>query len=440
MVLRLQGRMRQVIGVLGALVLLSIAVRVARAESLTEAWKLALEHDSAYAAVESEHASATAELAAARGARWPSLEVSGSETQLNDAPFLDINTPAGELISPKLWNHDRIGMAAAQVALPLYTGGQISAGIHAAQHQVAAAAALETGAAQDLRLAVTEAYIGVLRSQQTLAVAEANVSGLKAHLADVQVMYDKEAVARNDLLAAQVASANAEQQRLIGANAVRIAAAGYNRLVGQPLERVPELEDHLPPAELADSVTLEALIAQAVSNRPELQARATQALAFEARAEAERGKNGPQVAVTAGYNHLDNTFLNRQDFASIALGVHWTLFDGGQVAQHAAALRSAARASQQQLADRESRVALEVQEAWLDRQAAVARLAASHEAVEQAEENLRIARELYRSGLGTNTQVLDAQTLQATSTSNRDNAELDVLLAGYRLQHAVGGL
>jgi outer membrane protein TolC len=141
--------MRQVIGVLGALVLLSIAVRVARAESLTEAWKLALEHDSAYAAVESEHASATAELAAARGARWPSLEVSGSETQLNDAPFLDINTPAGELISPKLWNHDRIGMAAAQVALPLYTGGQISAGIHAAQHQVAAAAALETGAAQD---------------------------------------------------------------------------------------------------------------------------------------------------------------------------------------------------------------------------------------------------------------------------------------------------
>jgi outer membrane protein TolC len=92
------------------------------------------------------------------------------------------------------------------------------------------------------------------------------------------------------------------------------------------------------------------------------------------------------------------------------------------------------------LADRESRVALEVQEAWLDRQAAVARLAASHEAVEQAEENLRIARELYRSGLGTNTQVLDAQTLRATSTSNRDNAELDVLLAGYRLQHAVGGL
>jgi outer membrane protein TolC len=144
------------------------------------------------------------------------------------------------------------------------------------------------------------------------------------------------------------------------------------------------------------------------------------------------------LALTAGYNHFDNTFLNRQDFASVGVGVRWTVFDGGQSAQRAVALRSAARASQQQMADQQSRIELQVRESWLDRDTAAARVAASGEAVAQAEENLRIARELYRSGIGTNTQVLDAQTLRAISTSNRDNAQLDLVLAGYRLQHAVG--
>ena len=434
---RKQSAMRS-LGAPIAITIFSMSWSVAKAESLVEAWTLALEHDGAYAAVQSHHAAAAADLAAARGARWPSLEVNGSETQLNDATYFNINTPAGALMSPNLWNHDRIGMAAAQVSLPLYSSGEISADINAAKHHAEAAAAIETGAAQDLRFAVTEAYIEVLRSQRALAVAEANASSLAAHRADVQVMYDKEAVALNDLLSARVATANAEQDRLRAANALHVTSAAYNRLLGQPLDRLPELEAKVPPAVIADSVTLEELLRQAVRVRPELQADATETLALGDQTAAERGRSGPHLALTAGYNHFDNTFLNRQDFASVGVGVRWTVFDGGQSAQRAVALRSAARASQQQMADQQSRIELQVRESWLDRDTAAARVAASGEAVAQAEENLRIARELYRSGIGTNTQVLDAQTLRAISTSNRDNAQLDLVLAGYRLQHAVG--
>jgi outer membrane protein TolC len=430
----------RILGALGTVAALGLMVPIAQAESLAEAWSLALGNDAAYAAVKSQHDSASADFAAARGARWPSLTVSASETQLNDAPYLDINTPAGALVSPKLWNHDRIGMADAAISLPLYTSGQISAGISAAQHHAEAAAAIETSAAQDLRFAVVDAYIGVLRARRALAVAEAKVSSLTAHRDDVQVMYDKEAVALNDLLAARVATANAEQDRLRAANTLSVAAAAYNRLLGQPLDRLPELEVIVPPAGIAGSATLEELLSQAVHARPELQAGATETLALGDQAAAERARGGPQLALTAGYNHFDNTFLNRQDFASVGVGVRWTIFDGGQSAQRAAALRSAARASSQQMADRQSRIELEVREAWLGRETAASRLAASGEAVAQSEENVRIARELYRSGMGTNTQVLDAETLRATSTSNRDNAQLDLVLAGYRLQHAVGNL
>jgi outer membrane protein len=61
-------------------------------------------------------------------------------------------------------------------------------------------------------------------------------------------------------------------------------------------------------------------------------------------------------------------------------------------------------------------------------------------AVAQAEGNVRIAKELYDSGLGTNNQVLDAETLRVTAITNRDDARFDVLIAEYRLQRAIGAL
>ena len=58
----------------------------------------------------------------------------------------------------------------------------------------------------------------------------------------------------------------------------------------------------------------------------------------------------------------------------------------------------------------------------------------------QAEENVRIAKELYGSGLGTNNQVLDAETLRIIALSSRDDASFDALIAQYRLQRDVGAL
>ena len=85
-------------------------------------------------------------------------------------------------------------------------------------------------------------------------------------------------------------------------------------------------------------------------------------------------------------------------------------------------------------------MALEVETALDNRDEAAARIHAAAAAVAQAEENVRIAKELYSSGLGTNNQVLDAETLRVIALTNRDEAGFDLLVAQYRLQRAVGGL
>ena len=142
----------------------------------------------------------------------------------------------------------------------------------------------------------------------------------------------------------------------------------------------------------------------------------------------------------AGYNHVDNQILDRENFASIGIGFQWRLFDSGQLQARTSALHSRARAAAQRLADLRSQVTLDVETAFYNREEADARIHAASAAVAQAQENLRIARELYASGLGTNNQVLDAETLRIVAVTNRDDARFDALIAEYRLQRAAGTL
>lgn len=412
---------------------------LATAETLADAWRMAVEANSTLGAARSEREAADADHVAAKRLRWPVLDVVGSYTQFQDAPVLDLTTPLGQLQAP-IWKSDAYVMAGADVSIPLWTSGRLSGAIGAAAAGARGAAALEARTAADLKLAVAEAYIGVFRARRALRVAESNVASLRAHADDVQVMYDKEAVPHSDLLAAQVALADATQQRLRAANALRLAMATYNRSVGQPLDRSADLVDPSPAGAETSGAAIDELTAQAFRRRPELEAIAAQEEGMQQAVRSERAQGLPQIVLRAGYSHLDNVVLDRQDFATVGVGFQWRLFDSGQIQARTSALRSRARAAEQHLADLRSMVALEVETAVLNREEATARVTVATGAVTQADENLRITRELYTAGLGTNTQVLDAEALRVTAMNNRDNAMFDLLVAGYRVTRAIGEL
>ena len=421
------------------LALASCHLLVAHAESLNDAWAMAMNADGTLAAARSEREAAESDHTAAARQRWPSVDLTGGYTEYQHAPTLDISTPTGQL-QARIWRNDGYAMAGADVSVPLWTSGRISGGIAAAAAGVRGAGAQETRTAADLKLAVTEAYIAVFRARKALEVAESNVTSLSAHADDVQAMYDKESAPRSDLLAAQVSLANATQQRLRAANAVHLATAAYNRWVGQPLERAPDLEEPstLPAASAADS--LDQLVTSALDRRPEIAAISAQQESLEQTARTERAQSLPQIALHAGYNHLDNQILDRENFASVGIGFQWRLYDSGQLAARTSALRSRAHAAALRATDLKSLVRLEVETAFYNRDEALARVRVAAGAVAQAEENVRIAKELYRSGLGTNNQVLDAESLRVIANTNRDDAAFDVTLAQHRLRRAAGEL
>ncbi|MDE2263127.1 MAG: TolC family protein [Gammaproteobacteria bacterium] len=423
-----------------ALAAAALVTRGAAAETLGQAWQMAIANNQALAAAHDEVEGARAKERAARGGRWPTVDTSVGYTRLNAAPQLDVVTPGFTFRSGPIFKDDQYVSGTVQVKVPLYAGGRITAGIRAARESLTGVSAQEQAALSDLKLAVAEAYVGVLRARSELAVADSSVASLRAHVSDAKSMFQRQLVAKSDLLAAQVALAVAEERQVSAANGVQIALADYNRLLGEPLERAPRLEGRLDIAPALATEAVGSLVRRALAARGELKGLAAQSSALAAQARAATGSRLPQVALTGGYTHFDNQILDRQNFSMVGVGFTWRLFDGGVARDEADSLRSESRAAGRRLADQRSQVELQVRQAWLAVRAAHARVAASREATAQAAENLRISRELYGAGLASNTQVLDAVTLQVQATNDHDNAMLDESLAGMELEYAVGAL
>lgn len=433
-------RLRARSALLGCAAIAGMAIpAAASAETLEDAWRLALERDNALAAVSADTASAQASESAARSARWPVLSTTASYTRFATAPQFDFSASGMALRMP-IFAGDDYASSSMQVKLPLYSGGRISASIGAAHQGTLSATEAERAARSSLRLQVAESYIEVLRAKRLQHTAVSTVTGLTAHVSDVQNMVERELVARSDLLAARVALANAEQDRVRAENGVALAYAAYNRRLGEHLDRIPDLDETVRTDPSLSTEPLDALLKRAVESRSEVAAMSARADALARQAVAERAELLPQIALSGSYTYFENEILDRKDFSSLGIALSWNLFDGGQVRNRSAALRSASRAAQRRVDDLRSLIELEVREAWLNVREARARLTASGEAVAQADENLRITRELYGSGLGTNTQVLDAIALQVSAANNRGNAGLDESLALLRLARAAGSL
>jgi len=268
-------------------------------------------------------------------------------------------------------------------------------------------------------------------------VAEANVASLQSHVQVVSRLLQQGMAARNDLLSAEVALADAQQRALQAANGDDIAGAAYNRLLQRPLTSQVDVEELevFPPEE-----SLETLTARALDLRPELSRLTAQAQALQCQAESTRAGNRPQLGILGGYTYVENEHMAPEGYGSVSFSVEWTPYDGGINRSRSNAMEQKANAVSRLRSNASTMIQLEVRKAWLDEQEARHRIEVTSKAIRQSEENLRVTRSRYEQGEGTNTEVLDAETLRTLTYTNYHNAVYDAILANYKLQRAVGAL
>jgi outer membrane protein len=406
------------------------------AETIEDAWNRALSTDNRLLAARKNVEYAAKILDASKAARFPSLSIDSSYSVLNHEPAASINNPLMPFSELPL-AEDKSFAYKTSLSVPIYTSGRISSTINAAGSGLNAATKDEIKTTLDLKLSVAEAYIAVLRAKHFVEVAESNVNSLESYIQDVSNFYDQGMITKNDLLAAQVELADARQRSIQVANNLNIAGASYNRLTGRPLDGEVTLADLT-----AEPVKtpLEELTSRALEKRPELASLAEQSQSLRFQATGVRSSSWPQVALTGDYNYKQNKYMVYEGLWSAVLGLRWELFDGGVSRHNASALLIKSESLGNLREDLSSLIALQVRQAFLDLDETLSRIKVTREAISQAEENLKVAKVRYREGIGTNTEVLDAETLRVKSYSNYYNAVYDAVLSKFRLQYATGDL
>lgn len=424
-----------------------MGAEVAHTETLDQAWvsALAVDHRLASGRYLTEAAQKT--LQAAEATRWPTVALQGGYTRLNETPTavgsltLPPPLPPANLDFSLPLQQDNFYTFKTEVTLPLYTGGRIDRGIAAANALVSASQNDETRLALDVKLAVAQAYVASLRAARFIEVAQSNVASLTSFSTDVTNLFEQGVVARNDTLAARVALADAEQRLIVARNALNLAHASYNRLLGRPLTE-PVMLQELPPPVSPNMATsnIAVLTSRAQTIRPELSMLANQGDALREQSASVRGGLAPQVALIGGYSRQQNRYQAHEGIASIGVGVKWDLFDAGLVRAQSDALSARAASVAALREESLSLIALQVRQAWLNTQETTERLEVASAAVNSADENLKLARDRYSQGLANNTEVLEAETQRTRSATNFHSATYDALLAQLQLKRATGEL
>jgi outer membrane protein TolC len=407
----------------------------AGAETLEQAWQEALTANRGLKAFRENTAAAAGMAAAAKTSRLPTLDVNAGYQSLDNEQALDANILGQRVDVPLLEDngfHYRV-----MATQPLYTGGRIESGINAGESLHEASREQEINAEQNLKMQVAEAYVAVLRTHRLLIQAESHVKSLEAHAYDVAGLYEQGMVVVSDQLAAQVALADARQQRLQISNAVQLAHSAFNRLLMRPLDQSVTLDEIELPLDLQP---LEELTSRALGKRRELKVLSRQREATRYQAQGTRGEKRPQVALSGGYNYLENRYLVEEGQWLIMLGVQWRLFDGGGVKKRALAMEHQATALEEQRKELASIISLQVRQAWLDAGEAQKRIVVTEAAIASAEENVNVVRDRYTNGFCSHTEVLDAETQRVKSLTSAANARYDLLLAELQLQYALGEL
>ena len=404
---------------------------VSFAETLEEAWEIGLQTDHLLKAAGQNTISRQSELDAAKGKRLPTVNIGAGYTILDNEPAAFAQTIQFTTADDKSLTYQ------AMVSLPLYTHFQISSSIDAAMANLRSGKFAEQAARQKVKLKIAEAYIAILLAIQQTDVAISHEQNLAAHAADVNNLYEEGMVPTNDLLAAKVALANARQMSLQTHNRLDIARSAYNRLLNRPLDYEVEIEA-IPPS--YPETDLPTLSQKARQNRPELAALAEQIEALKWQAKSAKAESGPKVMLKSGYDYRENSHQLHEGVWQAMVMASWDIFDGNVAKNKGHALQAQSRSLNEQRQELETLILLQVRQAWLNMEESRKRIEVTKETLDQAEENLQVTRNRYKEGIGTNTEVLDAETLRTINYVNFDKAGNDAVLAVIRLHYATGNL
>ena len=288
-----------------------------------------------------------------------------------------------------------------------------------------------------MRSTVTNGYFTMLQADNMQKLSAESVTRLENHLKNVQAQYDVGVVAKVDVLRSQVELANAKQTLIQAENSYQVAEANMNKIVGLPMDTNLKLDNLL--VYNAYDKNMDDCLAYAAEHRPELMQAKYNVDAAKGALMVARSGHMPQIAAQASQNWKSNSWPgDDNDNWAVGVSVEMNVFDTGVTLSKIHGAEADLKKAQETYRDTVDSVNLDVRSNYLGLREAEKRISTTKLAVEQADEDYRIAQLRYMSGVGTNTDVLDAQVALTQAKTNYTQALYDYNTSKTALETSIG--
>jgi len=335
---------------------------------------------------------------------------------------------------------ENVGIAGLTLEQPVYMGGKIRA----------AADMAKTGEAladENIRmnrakvLSETDAaYWQYVRVKEKLDVAQKYRSLLEQLVKQLTDAYSTGMISRNDLLKAEVKKNEAGLMVQKAQNGLELARMNLCRVTGLPYQTDIVVNDSLP-----DMPSAEVLAAQEnIDERPEYKMLEKNIELKEKEIRLVRSDYLPQIGVGASYSYIEGPQLNgvrtSDDAFSAMATVKIPIFGWGEGRNKVKSARADYEISKLKLEDARELMELELAQARFNMKDAQSRVEMTHLSLEQAEENLRVSKNMYELGEESLTNYLEAQVQWQKAKSELIEAKSELKLSETKYLRATGRL
>jgi outer membrane protein len=418
------------------LLLLTSATAVSAQTALTldDVRRLALEFNRHYLSAEQDVSIANADITKAWSGALPSVSLNAGYNRNFTIPKMFM--VAGDSTIPLQLGFKNSFDATVSARQALWQGGKVLTALQIAKLYKSYSTAVSDQVKAEVVYNAEQLYFGALLARAQLDVLSRALESNTANLDMVEKQYAQGMMSEFEVLRARVERQNLLPQILAAESEVRLSEKRLKSFLGIELEKQITLVEDQADTSLAGLMPLDTLVGSALTARPEVtQASTLRSIAGKA-VKIAKADYWPSLDAVGAYSWSsasDDFTLrgNRSSSWTAGLSLSFSIFSGGRTkgeVSYRKAQQEQTKLNQLQVRDN---IKLEVEEAWDRVLQAKQSLDIQGATIASAEEGLRIARLRYESGLGTQLEVLSAQT--ALTDARRIQAQA---LYNFRLARA----
>jgi OMF family outer membrane factor len=344
------------------------------------------------------------------------------------------NTPLGKTTNNPL-------NATIGIDYNIFDSGSKESTVRIAENNLRIAEADLSRIRQNIRLGIVTAYYNLQNTDETIRIQRKAVENAERSLKDTKARERAGVGTKFDVLQSEVQLANSKQDLLNAEAAQLVARREVSRQLNYPsIVEITAADKIAPVPEW--KLPVEETIILAVRNRAELDIRKLEREVARDRANNSLARIGPQINLFGNFNTASEFTSGGGIGVGYQIGatLNWNLFDGGRADAQVNQFKADQAIAEARFEQDARQARYDVEESYINQQSRLKQIDTATKAVEQAQEALRLARLRLDAGVGTQLEVITAESDLTRADVNRVQAIIGYNQSRANLERAVSGL